>query len=361
MIEKTMPKLIYIIGPNFCVKSLAHESLEMLSKEYEVICVSEGPFISEKFFNHVPIEFTREPNVFKDIISLVQLIKIIWTNRNAKKIVISTPKIAFLGSLACIINMKKYSYLHRGAVYQNFNGIKLKLYKSMDKFIILFSNKTSFISESLFKWVKNELNLKNINYSREYNSSKGVDLKKFYPLKNKTYGENINIGFCGRVARDKGFEEIISLIKNYSDNSNINIYVKGKIELNDKDEDIFTELIKNKEVYFEKWDENVANFYRRIDILFFPSKREGFGNVAAEAAACGIPTVAYNIPGIRDAIGNNISGLLFDENTNLDEEIDLIINDKEKLEYLSNNCREYAKNNFDQIKVLKDLHKSLGL
>ena len=361
MNKKTKPKLIYIIGPNFCVKSLAIESLEMLSKEYEVICVSEGPFISEKFFNHVPIEFTREPSIFKDMISLAQLIKIIWINRNAKKIVISTPKIALLGSIACIINMKKYSYLHRGAVYQNFKGIKLKLYKSMDKFIILFSKKTSFISESLFTWVKSELNLKNLHHNRKFNSSKGVDLKKFYPLKNRINSENINIGFCGRVARDKGFEELISLIKNYSNSSKINVFIKGKIELNHRDKDILKELIINEKVFFEDWDENVANFYRRIDILFFPSKREGFGNVAAEAAACGVPTVAYNIPGIRDAIGNNISGLLFDENTNLDKEIDLLINDRDKWEYLSKNCREYAKNNFDQIKVLEDLHKSLGL
>ncbi len=33
----TKPKLLYIIGPNFCVNSLARESLEKLSKKYDIL------------------------------------------------------------------------------------------------------------------------------------------------------------------------------------------------------------------------------------------------------------------------------------------------------------------------------------
>ena len=359
--NKTKPKLIYIIGPNFCVKSLALESLKLMSKKYEIICISEGPLIINEFFRHEPIRFCREPSPYQDLITLFQITKLILINRNAKKIVISTPKISFLGSIACLISMKQYSYLHRGAVYQNFSGFKLNIYRFIDRFVIYFSNKTSFISESLFYWVQNELNLKNIKYERKYNSSKGVDLQKFSCKENTLDFRNLKIGFCGRVARDKGFEDLIALIRKYSDTPRVNIYVKGKIELQDNDKDLFMRMINDKKVYFEAWDENVAQFLHKLDILFFPSKREGFGNVAAEAAACGVPTVGYNLPGIKDAIGNNISGLLFEKNSELHEAVDELINNKNKLKNFRNDCRKFAEENFNQNLVLKDLHNSLGL
>jgi glycosyltransferase involved in cell wall biosynthesis len=37
------------------------------------------------------------------------------------------------------------------------------------------------------------------------------------------------------------------------------------------------------------------------DLFFFPSLEEGFGMVAAEAAAAGLPIVATNLPAIREA------------------------------------------------------------
>ncbi len=355
------PKLIYIIGPNFCVKSLALDSLKLLSKKYEVLCISEGPLIIDDHFQHIPIKFRREPSPLQDLFSLLQLIKLIFLNRDAKKIVISTPKISLLSSLACIITMKRYVYLHRGAVYQNFKGIKFMLYKLIDKFIINFSSNTTFISESLYKFINTELKIDDISYMRKYNSSKGVDLKKFCIKENKSDYSKINIGYCGRVANDKGFDDLRDLINKYSNNSNIQIHIKGKIELDSREELILKELIEKEKVFFERWDEFVPEFFQKIDILFFPSKREGFGNVAAEAAACGVPSVAYDIPGIRDAIKHNESGLLAKEKSNLTELIDILINDVDKLRYLSTSSRYFAEKNFDKQLVLDDLHRCMEL
>lgn len=47
-----------------------------------------------------------------------------------------------------------------------------------------------------------------------------------------------------------------------------------------------------------------------FDILLFPTKREGFGLVAAEANSLGIPVVGYDIPGLRDAVSNKKTGTL---------------------------------------------------
>jgi glycosyltransferase involved in cell wall biosynthesis len=39
--------------------------------------------------------------------------------------------------------------------------------------------------------------------------------------------------------------------------------------------------------------------------LLFPSVREGFGLTAIEAAACGTPTIGYNVPGLKDTVKQN--------------------------------------------------------
>ena len=46
------------------------------------------------------------------------------------------------------------------------------------------------------------------------------------------------------------------------------------------------------------------------DLLLLPGTREGWGIVAMEAASYGVPVVAYDIPGLRDAVVDGVTGLL---------------------------------------------------
>ncbi len=43
------------------------------------------------------------------------------------------------------------------------------------------------------------------------------------------------------------------------------------------------------------------------------SKHEGWGIIATEAAASGLPVVAVDVPGLRDAVSHEITGLLAGE------------------------------------------------
>ena len=46
----------------------------------------------------------------------------------------------------------------------------------------------------------------------------------------------------------------------------------------------------------------------------FPSAREGFGLVVVEANACGTPTIATNVPGLRETVKDNETGILTERN-----------------------------------------------
>jgi glycosyltransferase involved in cell wall biosynthesis len=55
---------------------------------------------------------------------------------------------------------------------------------------------------------------------------------------------------------------------------------------------------------------DTAPWYRAMDMLVLPTRREGFPNVALEAAASGIPVITTLATGARDSVLNGVTGLL---------------------------------------------------
>lgn len=53
-----------------------------------------------------------------------------------------------------------------------------------------------------------------------------------------------------------------------------------------------------------------ASLLAEADLLLLPGTREGWGIVAMEAASYGVPVVAYDIPGLRDAVLDGVTGLV---------------------------------------------------
>ncbi|MDY6836060.1 MAG: glycosyltransferase family 4 protein, partial [Chloroflexota bacterium] len=58
---------------------------------------------------------------------------------------------------------------------------------------------------------------------------------------------------------------------------------------------------------------NVKSYYYESDILLFPSRVEMFGLVPAEAQACGLPIVAFNVCSLPEVVKNGETGLLVEE------------------------------------------------
>jgi glycosyltransferase involved in cell wall biosynthesis len=120
------------------------------------------------------------------------------------------------------------------------------------------------------------------------------------------------IGFVGRIVRDKGMVELWDAWQRIRrDHSKAYLLVVGPLEQSDAiPEGLTRQLRSDPHVRLVGLQADMPPLYASMDILCLPSYREGFPNVALEAAAMELPVVGTTIPGTVDAIEHSVTGLL---------------------------------------------------
>jgi glycosyltransferase involved in cell wall biosynthesis len=90
--------------------------------------------------------------------------------------------------------------------------------------------------------------------------------------------------------------------------------------------------------------EKKRNFLQKAWVHVLPSTKEGWGISVTEAAACGTPTVAYNVTGLKDSVKHNITGFLvpYKDINALAKSIANILSDEELRREMSTRAREEA-------------------
>lgn len=156
------------------------------------------------------------------------------------------------------------------------------------------------------------------------------------------------IGFVGRLVKNKGWETFINGVelyyKNYKD-TRLKVVVVGS----GPDDDLFAFRMQNSPlksnlIKFDLLNEkDLADIYNCLDILVFPSEREGesLGLVALEALGCGVPVISTNYAAPKYFIIDEYNGYKFELGNH--QQLSEIINKYRKLDFkakneLSNNC-----------------------
>lgn len=305
------------------------------------------------------IPFFRKPNFFNDILCLFKLFFFLIFNR-FDLIVYSTPKALLLTSIACFFAFQKNRLaVVQGRVYENDKGLKRKIFQIIDKFTFVFSSKVIFVSESVMrKSIQENILKSNKAILLGCGSFNGVDTSKFNSIDSeykKILRKKWNIlenefVICtvGRVCRDKGIVELENIIEK-SRLTNSKFILVGHIEDN-LSKNIINNLKTSSNFFYIEYTLDIHEIFQLSDLHLFLSHREGFGNVAIEAAACGIPTFAYDIVGVKDSVKEDISGKHF-KLKDTEEIFDAI----EKLKKSTMNpylgCASWAKKTFQQEKV----------
>ena len=180
---------------------------------------------------------------------------------------------------------------------------------------------------------------------------------KFHPVEqldnkkipgNLIHGEANNkkiILSVGRLIERKGFHYFLKDIfpKLKDKYPNILYIIVGSGKLKNELKFLINQLGLENDVYLlENVDDLLLNsLYQISDIFVMPNvpvkgDMEGFGIVALEASSAGLPVVASNIEGIKDAIIDNKNGFLvkpYDDKRYIEIILDLLINDKKRIDF----------------------------
>ncbi|HEX2874613.1 MAG TPA: glycosyltransferase [Polyangiaceae bacterium] len=160
-----------------------------------------------------------------------------------------------------------------------------------------------------------------------HGSSNGVDAEgRFNPVKHadarlelrRTLGipeDSVVIGFVGRLVRDKGIQTLFDAWSRLREQfASAYLLLIGPFEDGDPlPQHVREGLLSDSRVRVTRTDwGQAAPWYSAMDIVAFPSLREGFPNVPMEAAAMSLPVVAARVGGSTDAVVDDETGLLVD-------------------------------------------------
>lgn len=287
------------------------EELEKLGYQVFVVCGNDS-------FNNKPISNVKFPFVIKqlnrnisirnDLISFFSLLKFLFETK-PRIIIYSTPKAAFLGSLAAyLLSIEFRIYQSWGIRWQNMKGFNLLLLQKLEKITINCSTNIIVVSNSLREIYKKIFKKKTFIVLGN-GSTAGLNIDIFYPSKHyQNDKEFMIVGYAGRFSKDKGIHDLIDIFRNLQRKyPSLVLELVGKFDLSDPIDLEYKEIIlkhPNIRVIDYLSEEKLAQVMRKWTVQIFLSKREGLGNVILEAGACGIPTFCWNIPGVVDAIPN---------------------------------------------------------
>lgn len=130
-----------------------------------------------------------------------------------------------------------------------------------------------------------------------------VDCEVFFPLTQNQNG--LTIIFCGRLEERKGIDRLFALAKKIDEKDNIKLKIATPVNNNIG---MFSDL-KNTEICVGIHYLQMNQFYNSGNVMFFPSKSEGYEMVTGECLAAGIPVVGNYVGAVKELVDESFPGV----------------------------------------------------
>ncbi|HGS5246845.1 TPA: glycosyltransferase family 4 protein [Vibrio cholerae] len=321
MTNETQRILFVVNAPEFFLSHRLPLAIAAQKAGFEVhVATAEGPEVqsirSFGFVHHV-VPFARcAQNPLNELKTLISLIKLFKTLKPSLVHLITIKPVLYGGVAARVTGIKAVVsavsglgtvFIAESAIARLRRWIVIAIYRfafNQKRLSVIFQNPDDRDVLLSLKTLK-------MHQVRMIRGS-GVDLLD-YPFLPEPEGTSVVV-MAARLLKDKGVMEFIQAAKILNER-NIAVEMKliGAPDLGNPTSVTQTELDQWAASGFVQllgYQKNISKHYSEANIICLPSYREGLPKSLVEAAACGRPVVTTDVPGCRDAITPEKTGLL---------------------------------------------------
>lgn len=197
----------------------------------------------------------------------------------------------------------------------------------------------------------------------------GVDIGRFkFTRRNGRNDQSVVIILLARLLKQKGIPEFIEVARRVKQTwPNTKFILAGEEDIRHPDAVSVAWIREQGCIEYLGRLSDVGPLLVSADILLFPSYyREGLPRVILEAAAAGLPTVAFDVPGVREAIQHLDTGFLapLHDADALTGYVTRLLEDRELRLAMGKNARHMVEQRFDVEQIKEQylqVYRNLGV
>jgi glycosyltransferase involved in cell wall biosynthesis len=321
------PRLVYLVTHPVSANLMLRGQLSRMRDwgfDVSLVC-APGPDLDEVSRREgvatYPVPLEREIRLGADARSIAQITALL--RRLEPDIVnASTPKAGLLGMMAAAaVSTPVRIYLLRGLRLETAAGALRTVLGVTERIAATCAHEIICISDSLRRafvdggWAPAD-KVRVLGSG----SSNGIDTDWFAPtaevraraaaVRRELAGDAPLIGYVGRPALDKGIVELLDAFERVQRRHPRARLVLVGANLGDDDVPaaVQARIPQMSGVTIVPRQHDVRPYLVALDVLAYPSHREGISNALLEAAALGVPAVGYRVTGVMDAIVDGRTG-----------------------------------------------------
>lgn len=321
-------------------------------------------FALSEGISYMHTKMPRVPSPVNDIMAVFKICRYIKSNR-IDCVVGHADKGKLLACVCGKLTGTKVILFAHGTSFEGRNGIIRKVFVTLDHIESSIAHRVICVSPFLMDLrLKEGIDKKGKAYLPNRGSCGGVDcygrfnpdritdeqkkeLRQSLGIKS---GESV-IGFCGRLVKDKGIEELVPAFELMKSQYNIpaKLLLVGGGDIRDFiSSEIQKQMEEDTDIILMGNVPDPERYYSIMDLFILPTHRDGLGMCMLEAASMGVPVMTTHITGSRDSMVAGFNGEYIElDPADIANKVWILCSNPEKLSRYGENGRKWICENFE--------------